>query len=173
MDLRDFAEKGSAVLFRTRAVLFDAVPLLIRLGTDMVMSCQGCVCSKLDMHSPDAHVATVSWTKLTSRLPFTAMPKLYLELRPSLAHSCVTTVLEKPVLLTLVMKSCSTEEAMPGNRKRETHELSSQPPRRGFAGACGATAAKCSLSLPGNHMPENGETREKKSERRKWRRTRR
>ena len=101
------------MLFRTRAVLFDAVPLLIRLGTDMVMSCQGCVCSKLDMHSPDAHVATVSWTKLTSRLPFTAMPKLYLELRPSLAHSCVTTVLEKPVLLTLVMKSCSTEEAMP------------------------------------------------------------
>lgn len=57
-------------------------------------------------------MATVSWTKLTSRLPLTAMPKLYLEVRPSLAHSCVTTVLEKPVLLTLVMKSCS-REAMP------------------------------------------------------------
>jgi len=111
--MREFAEKGMTMEFRMRAVIFDALPLLIKLGTNTSMSRAACVFVRVDTVRSNAYVATVSWTKLTSRLPFTAMPKLYLELRPSLAHSCVTTVLEKPVLLTLVMKSCSTEEAMP------------------------------------------------------------
>jgi hypothetical protein len=113
LELRCVNAVVRAVLFPTPAVPFPAVLLLTRLGTDNVMSSQSSASSKEVIHLPDAHVATASWTRLTSRSPLATMPKLYFELRPPLAHSCTTTLLEKPVLLIFVMSCCSTVAGMP------------------------------------------------------------
>lgn len=107
-ELRDVNGMVSEVLLPWRVV-----PLLTRLGTDNVMSCQCSALSYESMHCPDAQVATASWTKLRSRSPLAAMPKLYLELRPSLTHSCTTMLFEKPVLLILVMNCCKTDSTIP------------------------------------------------------------
>jgi hypothetical protein len=70
-------------------------------------------------------VATASCTNFGSRSPLTAMPKLYLELRPSLAHSCATALSEKPVVSISVMNWRSTDDGIsrtpdPANRPRAT-----------------------------------------------------